>query len=40
MSEKPKYINERRKNMKIVLIRSPGIIAPLLRKFFGIRKKK
>ena len=28
------------KNMKIVLIRSPGIIAPLLRKFFGIKKKK
>jgi hypothetical protein len=26
--------------MKIVLVRSPGFLAPLLRKLFGIRKEK
>ncbi len=26
--------------MKIVLIHSPGIFAPFLRRFFGIRKAK
>ena len=26
--------------MKIVLVRSPSFLAPLLRKFFGISKKK
>ena len=26
--------------MKIVLIRSPGILSPLLRKLFGIPKEK
>ena len=26
--------------MKIVLVRSPGILSPLLRKIFGIKKEK
>ncbi|MBO5938337.1 MAG: stage V sporulation protein SpoVM [Clostridia bacterium] len=26
--------------MKIVLVRSPALLAPFLRKFFGIRKKE
>ena len=26
--------------MKIVLLRSPGILAPILRRIFGIKKEK
>ncbi|MBQ7398434.1 MAG: stage V sporulation protein SpoVM [Clostridia bacterium] len=26
--------------MKIVVVRSPSFLAPLLRKIFGVRKKK
>ena len=26
--------------MKIVVVRSPGVLAPILRRFFGIKKGK
>ena len=25
--------------MKIIIVRSPGVLAPILRRFFGIKKK-
>ena len=34
------YIERKVSGMKIVVLRSPTLLAPILRKMFGIRKEK
>lgn len=34
------YIERKVSRMKIVVLHSPALLAPLLRKMFGIRKEK